>query len=86
MKLKLDWFHGLKEEEKRERKELVLSARPTLDVLRGILVKRLKELDVLETSKESYDSPSWALQQADLIGSKRELKRMIDLLTIEERE
>lgn len=83
--MKVEWFRGTATDvEKQERRELVKAARPTLEILRKALEARLAEREAKETSLKLYESPSWAYMQADLTGSKRELKELIDLLTLED--
>ena len=84
--MKTEWFRGLTTDEaKQERRELVKSARPTLEVLKGLLEKRLKDKADKQSSEALYLNPNWAYLQADSTGAMRELKTLIDLLTIEDR-
>lgn len=86
-KLKVEWYRGsADEDEKKERKETVLSGEPVLKLLRNILKARLKEVTEDRKKRKLYDSPNWALVQADLIGAERTLEELVDLLTIEAEE
>lgn len=82
--MKVEWFAGLPKEKHEERKALVKGASPTLKVLKNILEKRLVDLADKQVNPAHYDSPAWAYMQADLNGSMRELKRVIELLDQEE--
>lgn len=84
--MKVEWTRGLTtDESKKERKDLVLSARPTLKVLKELLEIRLKEKEEEQLKKAAYSNPNWAYLQADLTGAKRELQSLIELLTLEDR-
>jgi len=79
-KLPLRWVDNLKKPEDRN------SFFDTLKNNRFVL-KRLKEILEEEMEKlgsfsnADYDSPSWAYKQADLIGQKRQLQKVLDLLS-----
>jgi len=71
---------GLSEERKKEiRQEFVGSA-----ALRGrlseIASNKIKTSHDKSVSEESYDSPNWALKQADARGYERALKEFISLI------
>ena len=51
-----------------------------MGILRDILNKKLIELDQTETSAEAYKDPSWSYRQADIVGSKRQLKTVLRLI------
>ena len=83
-KLLIEWFkYDCKQEDRDERRQLVLSAKPTLEILRKIIQERLNGKHDERRSRKNYDSPNWALIQADLLGAERELEELLDLLTIE---
>lgn len=85
--MKVEWFKDCKnEDEKQERREVVLSAGPILEVLRMILARRLADKTEDRKKRKMYDNPNWALVQADLTGAERELEELLDLMTLEERE
>lgn len=79
-----DWYKGCPHDQKKERKELVMSAKPTLEVLRNILIEKLKEEEAKSVAKDAYESPSWPYYQADHLGTVRTYKALISLLTLEE--
>ncbi len=80
-----DWYKDVAKDEKLrdERKQLVLLSRPLLEVLSKIMDRRIEELTQKQTELKEYDSPSWAMKQADYIGSMRTLNEVKNLLTIE---
>lgn len=81
MKVSSEWFIGVEEpEEKEERIEELRRARNALLILQKILTKRLAEKNIREVTLDSYDSPSWAYREADIIGAKRELRLLLSLI------
>lgn len=85
--MRTEWYKGcINDVEKQERKELVKSAKPTLDVLRKILSDKLKEKEMVALSTATYDSPSWPFLQADKAGEMRVLKDTLDILNISDQE
>lgn len=77
-----DWFRGVKDRE--ERKKLVISSRPILDVLKNILECRLEDLQRTRRDPKHFESPSWAMLQADFNARERELEYLLTLLDQEE--
>lgn len=85
--MKLDWLKDVSNlgiEAVEERKIMVRSCQPTLNVLKNILEKKLDEIEASRTRKLDYDSPNWAVKQADYIGSIRVIKDVLTLLDQEE--
>lgn len=78
------WLRGLKPQEREEMKLLVLSSEKVLDKLRKILYNIEVKKD--EVKLEDYDNPSWSHKQAHLNGEKAMLRKVIELLTISERD
>lgn len=62
---------------------MVKSAKPTLDLLKQILVDRMVEVQKSMLSTQNYESPAWAEMQADRLGAIRELDYVISLLTLD---
>jgi hypothetical protein len=63
------WFLDCKTEaERQKRKELVENAQVALDILAKICYNSIRDV---EKSSEDYSSPSWAFQQADIVGQKK---------------
>lgn len=75
-----EWFRGMSSEEKEDFAKVLSESKTLLEVLEGILLFRLQQKDSKETSIEDYDKASWAYQQADINGSKRELKFLLQLI------
>lgn len=79
------WLKGSKTPEEREQiKKMVLGSTNLLDKLREILYN-------MEEGKRGsvlldYDTPSWSHKQAHLNGELAMIKKVIDLVTIKERE
>lgn len=77
--MKSRWYKGCKTEEDRaQRDKEIAAARPALNVLRNILEEDLRTVDRDSLKKDHYYLPSWSEYQADRIGAKRELKRIIE--------
>jgi len=79
------WFKGAKTPEEREEiRNLVFSNEKVLDKLSEMLynMQESKEVTVLD----DYDTPSWSHKQAHLNGEKAMLRRIIDIVTIKERD
>ena len=73
------WTKGLKDKDKQQFISEVLASQSFI----GRFLDRLEK--DLEASKKSqvvrdYDTPSWALKQADFIGEQRAYIKIIDLL------
>lgn len=78
------WFLNAKtEKEKEEVKNLVLNSSRILELISNVLNRELKELDT--PSKKDYDKPSWAYYAADNNGYKRAIKKLKDIIEIEEK-
>lgn len=85
--MRTEWYKGcVNDIEKQERKALVKSAKPTLDVLKKVLTDKLKEKESIAISATSYDSPSWPYLQADKTGEMRVLKDVLEILNISDQE
>ena len=79
-RLPLRWVADKKtDKEKKDFFESLTNNRFVLGRLKDIL---LEDLEALEKQGVSdYDSPSWAYKQADLNGQKRQIQRVLDLLS-----
>lgn len=84
MKLKVQWYADIDQDERDARRHLVMSSKETLDVLRGILVRRLEEVNAARRSTKQYEEPNWPYVQADLVGAERELVSLLELVTLTE--
>lgn len=77
-----DWYKSAKDKE--ERKQLVKTSRLILDVLKEIVETRLDDLQRSRRDMKNYESPSWAMLQADYNARERELEYLLTLLDQEE--
>jgi len=76
----LRWVDNLKTEKERQSFfDTLKNNRFVLKRLKEILEEELGKLNKL--SESSYDSPSWAYLQADINGQKRQITRVLDLLS-----
>ena len=83
--MKTLWLKGAKTPEaKKERKAIIIGAREGFDVLKEVLQYELSLLEDNSLKQEDYNVSNWAYLQADINGSKRTYKKIIDLLSIEE--
>ena len=57
------------------------AAREVLDILRDILQEDVDALEKEIESKDTYFMPAWSEYQADRIGSKRVLRKVINLIS-----
>jgi len=72
------WFHGVKNEDRQRRADLVLSGHSVLDLLEAIVASKIAELD--QTSTHDYDNPNWAFKEADRQGQVRSYRTMLQYL------
>ena len=79
LKWKTVWQDG-KEITPELRKQLSES-RAVLEKLTSILESKLKANQTAQLSKTNYDKTSWALEQADFIGTQRTLNELISIIT-----
>lgn len=79
------WLRSEKTAEEREKiKKLVLSNDILLDKLKKIMYNM--QVEKRKSVLADYDTPSWSHKQAHLNGELAMLERLIDLVTITERE
>lgn len=81
--MKISLLKGLTQDQRKEREQLLRSCAPALEIYRKALEERLEELTKEVLSKKLYESPSWALEQADRVGEARALQETIELLTLD---
>lgn len=67
-------------------KALVRGNRTVLDPLRGYLEKELANLLQQEESMSNYDKPAFVALQADYIGQRRQLRKLIQMLTFDKED
>lgn len=74
------WTANLSGNEKEELVSQLKACQPVLDRLSSILDQRTEASVSKQLSSVTYESPSWALVQADAIGYQRALKEIRELL------
>lgn len=78
--MKTVWTKGLDAERREEVKRDFLSSSLLRSRLKDLLEEKKMASMKAVTLKDSYDSPNWALLQADNIGFIRALEEVISLL------
>lgn len=79
--MKSSWTQGLDDQSVKDVRGDYISSLVTRKRLAVLLEKKIKEADTTSLNKDGYDVANWALKQADLIGYKRALKEIINLIT-----
>lgn len=79
--MKQSWTKGLDETRIKDVRGDFLSSLVTRKRLIEILEEKISTAEITSFDKEGYDVANWAYKQADLIGYKRALKDVINLLT-----
>jgi len=80
--MKTIWFQDIKNpEDQKNFKKSVIGSKIVLDKLKEVCYTKIKNGESSNVS--DYDSPSWALRQADKVGYARALTEMIGILTID---
>lgn len=81
-KVTLTWTRNLKtQKDKDEFVKVLLSSPRVLKRLDEILVERLDALEKKELSTDSFSKPNWSEYQAHLLGSKKELQEIRQLIS-----
>lgn len=78
--MKVAWTKGLVEGEKEEMKRLFLSNAFFRKREQQILLDKITVIRQKNVIEASYDSPNWALKQADAVGYERALQEIISIL------
>ncbi len=78
--MKITWTKGLVGEEKEEMKRLFLSNAFFRRRAQVILQDKIDIIRQKNTAEAAYESPNWALKQADAVGYERALQEVINLL------
>lgn len=76
--MKTVWTKGKNKEEVKDIKSTFLASLVVRKRLQEILAERLVSVD--KSSPDDYETPSWALKQADKVGFKRALQEIYNLL------
>lgn len=82
-KLKCEWY-APNSQDRMAVKELVVSSKPSFELLKGILLRRVQSLRKERLRESNYESPSYPYVMAECNATERCLLEIIDLLTIEE--
>lgn len=78
----IDWTRNLKTDEEKSSFVALLKNSTILDRIRELVAERERTIERIDTSTDSYDTPSWAHKQAHLNGRREELtylKRLLDI-------
>lgn len=82
-----NWTAHLRDpEEKKRFWSYLYNSRGLLDRLKDMLLEEEASLTQLEIDMETYDSPAWAAKQADINGSRRILRKILKLITLDPKE
>lgn len=79
--MKTSWTSGLTPQQKEEITSNFGHSSLVRERLTAILTSKMETNDKELVTKELYESPSWALRQADGVGYKRALNEVISLLS-----
>lgn len=81
------WVSNLKTDEEKEKfNNQLLGSKTVLRRLQEMIQQEEDSLEVKSLSKELYDSPNWACLQADINGSRRMAKTIINLINLDQKE
>jgi uncharacterized membrane protein YccC len=72
------WVSNLEGETRRNFEGLLENNNKVLDRLVEICYNMINELEAMSSD---FDTPNWALRQADLVGQRRSLQKVIQLCT-----
>jgi hypothetical protein len=76
-----DWYRDCSGTPAKEaRTNELTAAGAAFKQLTHILQHREQELMRQQTAMQDYDSPNWAMKQADFNGSIREVRKILDLI------
>lgn len=73
-------------EEKNKFKAYLHGSKGIFDRMNEIVDAWERDLTSTELSLDQYESPSWAARQADINGSRRYLRKMKQLITLDQKE
>lgn len=81
-RISTQWVQHIKSQEEKDELLKELQGYSThIEVLTTILKLKLDSLEKERLANTNYDSPSWAYKQADYVGSIRELRKILELIT-----
>ena len=78
--MKLTWTKGLVDPQKSEIKALYQANAVFRERQKVILQEKIDSIRKKNVVELSYDSPNWALKQADAVGYERALQEIINIL------
>jgi hypothetical protein len=78
--MSMRWTKHLKDDQKKEFETRLVHAVEIFSVLKNIIEEDVRVIDKNMMSKESYDLDAWPFFQADQLGSKRTLLKLLDLI------
>lgn len=82
-----NWTAHLKDpEEKKRFRSYIYNSRGLLDRLSDIVKEMEEDLTQKELNMDTYDSPAWAAKQADINGSRRTIRAIQTLITLDPKE
>ena len=82
-----NWTAHLRDPEEKKRFWAYLkNSRGLLDRLSDIIREMEEDLTQKELSMDTYDSPAWAAKQADINGSRRTIRAIQKLITLDPKE
>lgn len=79
--MKTSWTQGLDEQLKKDVRGDFKSSLLTRNRLTQLLLKKIEVAETTSLDKEGYDTANWAFKQADIVGYKRAMREVIDLIT-----
>jgi hypothetical protein len=79
MKYDSHWIKGLNAREKQNMEDLLGANNLVLDKLIEICYNMIRNSDI---DNSDFETPNWALRQADKVGYRRALKQIVKLCTV----
>lgn len=79
------WFKGMSEDDKKEFKADLYAAYTVLNRLAEILEDDLDKSHEEATKKDNYFMPAWGEYQADKLGEQRCIRKILNLIDIEDK-
>jgi len=74
------WTKHLKDSEKKGMEERLANCSDVFSVLKNILEEDIRTVDKTMLSKDNYQMGAWEFFQADQLGSKRTLIKLLELI------
>lgn len=78
--MKITWTKGLVEPQKSEVKALYQANAVFRERQKVIIQEKIDSIRKRNVIENAYDSPNWALKQADAVGYERALQEIINIL------